>query len=74
MKISDIKILEEHWPRTRLDPEVVREYMRLYASGKDLKPLLVQTDNNILIEGHRRIAALQGLRYDKVEVVRLDIS
>ena len=73
MKISDIVIIEEYWPRVQLNQEIVEAYKELYEAGKILPPILVQKEKNILIDGRYRLEAQKQLGYKVVWVKIVDI-
>lgn len=64
--------------RARLAPENVRRLRTVYQSGKKVDPILVAfidgQDFPLVIDGHHRYSALEGIGWETVEVVAVATS
>jgi len=73
MKIKDIVVKMEYYPRIGLDEETVARYQELYKMGIKLPPILIQKKGLIAIDGLHRLEAQDRLGREEVAVVFEDI-
>ena len=67
MKISDIKINDEIYPRESFDTETVKRYREAMAAGAKFPPLVITSDNHLL-DGRHRLEAYKLVGKTEVEV------
>jgi len=63
VKISDIKLLDEYYPRDSFNNELVNNYLQ----NVDALPAITLTKDLILVDGKHRIIAHQLAGYDEIE-------
>ncbi len=73
MKIKDIVVKMEYYPRIGLDEDTVVRYLELYKMGVSLPPILIQKKGSIPIDGLHRLEAQIRLGREEVEVLFEDI-
>ena len=73
MKIKDIVVKMEYYPRIGLDEETVARYQELYKMGVELPPILIQKKGRMPIDGYHRLEAQDRLGREEVAVVFEDI-
>lgn len=76
LKIKDIKVEKELYPRRGLDWTTTARYHNAMKAGAKFPPVVVGVLNGIayLIDGAHRIQALKGLKIEKVEAELLRIK
>lgn len=73
MKIKDIVVKMEYYPRIGLDEETVARYQELYKMGVSLPPITIQKKGHIPIDGLHRLEAQDRLGREEIAVVFEDI-
>lgn len=68
MKLIDITLDRQLFPREELDQEAVARYRDAYELGEQLPPLIVQQGTGILLDGWHRHNALTEIGADDVEI------
>lgn len=71
MRLTEIKLDAELWPRTKEDKEIVDHYAEIF---EDLPPIVIQKGTGKLVDGWHRFYAASKLGLTEVQVEEVEIA